>query len=586
MSAVQLVSDQDLHQALLELELIDTSQLSDAYERSKQLDESSFIDVLLDRNLISDENLGKLLADLHGVPYVDFRRVKLEDATFLLIPEEMARAQETIAYQETDDAVFVATSQPTNVQAIEFIKKKTGKPVKVRYTTPRNIRDALGRYKQDLSTKFSNLIDNYIKQAERARGRSEVEPPITKMVDTLFDYSYVSKASDIHLEPEEETTFVRFRIDGILQEMVTIPNSLHSQVVTRIKVLAQLRTDEHQSAQDGKLEFKSEGQSIDVRVSVVPTTHGERVVMRLLSEQSRNFSLEDLGLQNDDLEKVQEAYKRPHGMVLVTGPTGSGKTTSLYAVVKLLNTRDINIMTIEDPVEYDIEGVSQIQVNVKTNLTFAEGLKSIVRQDPDVILIGEIRDEETASIAVNSAMTGHLVLSTLHTNDAATTIPRLLDMNIEPFLVASSVNVIVAQRLVRRICLRCRVSKEVSIKKVLETEQAFQKRAEQEEKETSVANLLSQDMIHKHLGTGDTIRLYEGKGCEVCHHTGYTGRVGIFEVMLVSDLIRDAIVRSADASDIAKLALQEGMTPMIEDGLEKVRSGVTTIDEVLRVTKE
>lgn len=310
---------------------------------------------------------------------------------------------------------------------------------------------------------------------------------------------------------------------------------------------------------------------LDIRVSIVPITEGEKVVMRLLSERSRQFSLEDLGLEADDLSKVGKAIEKPHGMILAVGPTGCGKTTTLYALLKILNKREINIMTIEDPVEYDIEGVNQIQVNPKTELTFAKGLRSIVRQDPDIILVGEVRDNETAGIAINSAMTGHLVLSTLHTNDAATSFVRLMDMGIEPFLIASTINVIAAQRLVRKICSKCRVSVEVPTS---------------QPQSSSHLGGLSPELIKKHFGEKDTVRIYHGKGCPVCHQTGYSGRVGVFEVLEVDDEIQRAITSRADSNIIQNIAIKSGMTTMLEDGLRKVQRGITTIEEVMRVTKE
>lgn len=319
-------------------------------------------------------------------------------------------------------------------------------------------------------------------------------------------------------------------------------------------------------------------EKLDIRVSIVPITDGEKVVMRLLSERSRQFGLESLGLLGEDLKKVQEAVEKPYGMILAVGPTGCGKTTTLYSILKILNQRDVNISTIEDPVEYDIEGVNQIQVNPKTNLTFAKGLRSIVRQDPDIILVGEIRDEETADIAINSAMTGHLVLSTLHTNDAATTLPRLLDMKIEPFLVASTINIIIAQRLVRKICTKCMVSKEVKPDGLVGT------KANALDGVEGLA-LIPRELIKKHFGDKETIRVYHGKGCKVCQGTGYSGRVGIFEVLMMDDDIRQAVVARKDSDTIQALAIQKGMTTMLDDGLQKVARGITTIEEVLRVVK-
>ncbi|MBU1167647.1 GspE/PulE family protein, partial [Patescibacteria group bacterium] len=333
---------------------------------------------------------------------------------------------------------------------------------------------------------------------------------------------------------------------------------------------SKLRTDDHFSAQDGKINQKFNGDEIDIRVSVVPITTGEKVVLRLLSERSREYTLDSLGMYPEDFQKVQKAIRKPWGMILATGPTGCGKTTTLYSILKILNSPEINISTIEDPVEYDIGSVNQIQVNTQTNLTFSKGLKSIVRQDPDIIMIGEIRDEETASIAVNSAMTGHLVLSTIHTNDSSTTLPRLLDMGVEPFLSASTVNVAVAQRLVRKICTKCRASVELPVKKVNEIKLQFSKEA--------------QKKLLEYIRDG-RLTVYKGKGCKTCHNTGYTGRAGIFEVLEITEEVKSLIMQRANAAKIQKQAVKEGMTTMVEDGLRKVAEGRTTIDEVLRVTR-
>jgi type IV pilus assembly protein PilB len=393
--------------------------------------------------------------------------------------------------------------------------------------------------------------------------------PIIKIVDKLLEFGYLSKASDVHIEPFEEETTIRFRIDGILHDIVLIPKQLNELIVTRLKILSRLRTDEHYAAQDGKLKFKYGQDRIDVRVSIVPVIHGEKVVMRLLSEKLRQFDLENLGFSKVNLEKIERNIKRPWGMILATGPTGSGKTTTLYSIIKKLNRREVNISTIEDPVEYDIEGVNQIQVNPKSDLTFATGLRSIVRQDPDIIMVGEIRDEVTAKIAVNSALTGHLVLSTLHTNDSATALPRLLDMGVQHFLVASTINIVVAQRLLRRICEKCKYKTAV------------------DEKILSLLKYeLSPEIIKKYKLDSPKTMFHFGKGCEFCQNTGYQGRIGIYEVLEMTDEIKELVMAKADASEIKKKAMEQGMLPMIEDGLLKVLEGVTTIDELLRVTQE
>jgi type IV pilus assembly protein PilB len=385
-------------------------------------------------------------------------------------------------------------------------------------------------------------------------------------LDTIVSYAYRNRASDIHIEPQNAGSVTRFRIDGVLHDIVTLPIEVHPQIVSRIKILSNLRIDEHQSAQDGKFKFETPSENLDVRVSIVPVTKGENVVMRLLSERSRQFSLESLGFSSEDLRKTELAYTKPYGMVLSTGPTGSGKTTTMYAILKILNRRGINISTIEDPVEYEMEGISQIQVNTETNLTFAAGLRSILRQDPNIMLVGEIRDNETANIATSAAMTGHLVLSTIHANNAATAIPRLLEMGVEPFLLASTVNVIIAQRLIRKIHSPCRVSKEIAA--------------------SDVSSAVGAAMVERVFGKSEKIRVYQGKGCKLDYNTGYEGRIGIFEVLVIDDEIREAIMAKKDADVIYQIALKNGMKPMMEDGLEKVAQGLTTIEEVIMATKE
>ena len=391
--------------------------------------------------------------------------------------------------------------------------------------------------------------------------------PVIKLVNDLFSYAYTNHASDIHIEPTEKDIKIRFRIDGILYDVLSLPKAVLNTMISRIKILAKLRTDETRQAQDGKILTKVDDDKLDIRVSIVPTTKGEKTVMRLLSAKGKYFDLADLGMNNVDLKIVKKAIKESYGMILSTGPTGSGKTTSLYALIKILNNRNINICTIEDPVEYDLDGINQIQVDPKTSLTFADGLKSILRQDPDIIMVGEIRDSETAAIAVNSAMTGHLVLSTLHTNDSAIALPRLIDMKIEPFLVASTVNVVIAQRLVRKICMKCIVSYILSKEEVNELKE-----------DIDLKKFLNIDQL-------DEIRFYKGKGCEHCNKSGYSGRIGIFEVLEVTDNIKELILTRSDGDKIKRVAIENGMTTMLEDGFKKAVSGSTTIEEVLRVIK-
>lgn len=556
--------EEDLAEEMVNLGIVTSEKLEELRLNSKKKG-LSFEKLIVAENIMSDADLGRVIADLINFPFVRLSQQAIRDDVLRIIPEIVAKKQKIIAFKKDKEGLHVAMNEPEKDQLKQFLHKKIGDDVKVYYATGRDIEDAVSLYAKDVKGVFDEIIKEGIKSAQ---GKKTPEPSIVKMVDTIISYADKNKASDIHIEPYDEKSLVRFRIDGILHDVVELPVELHNQIVTRVKVLARLRTDEHQLAQDGKIEFREDLTTLDIRVSIVPVTNGEKIVMRLLSERSRQFTLGDLGLNEIDLKKIDEAYIKPHGMILSTGPTGCGKTTTLYTILKMLNKRAVNIMTIEDPVEYDIEGVNQIQVNEKTGLSFANGLRSVVRQDPDIILVGEIRDSETADIAVNAAMTGHLVLSTLHTNDAATTVPRLLDLEVEPFLIASTVNVIVAQRLVRKICDKCRYSQELGLSE-----------------KVSLGKRVSPVLVDKYFGPGKN-RIYLGKGCEICHFTGYVGRIGIFEILILDEKIRDAIVSKKDASVIANLAKDSGMTTMFEDGLKKVVSGLTTVEEILRVTKE
>ena len=554
MSAYQ---NKDLFSALSELHIMDDGLLQDCLEA---VEEKKVLlgDVLLERDLISEDHLGRIVGDLISFPYINLSEVVISDATLRILPERVARAQKMICFKVDGERLHVAMVDPGNKEILATLSKKSELQVVPYFTLYSSLNRGLSLYVKNVEIAFDEIIAESVREA---KGNKNAEPPIIKIVDTVVEYAYRNGASDIHIELLGETTLVRFRIDGVLSDIVHLPRELVGQIVTRVKVMANLRTDEHQKAQDGKIVFNTELEKLDIRVSIAPITKGEKIVMRLLSERSRHFSLHDLGLRDEDLQKVISAYHFPHGMILSTGPTGSGKTTTLYAILKLINKREVNIMTIEDPVEYQIDNVNQIQVNQKTELTFAKGLRSIVRQDPDVILVGEIRDEETAGIAVNSAMTGHLVLSTLHTNDAATSFPRLIDMGVEPYLIASTINVVVAQRLVRKICPKCRVSQEVSY-----------------------TNLDPE--VRKYLKKSAKVRLYKGKGCEICRHTGYTGRIGIFEVMVMNEKLNQAILAKKNVDELSQIARQTGMRTMFEDGIIKVTEGITTVEELLRVTMD
>lgn len=386
---------------------------------------------------------------------------------------------------------------------------------------------------------------------------------IVKVVTFMIEEAHIMRASDIHIDPQNGAIRVRYRIDGVLNDLYRLPTRLLPEIISRIKILSGLRTDEHQSPQDGRFRVVAGGMPLDIRVSVTPTYYGENSVLRLLSDKAETFTLESLGFSGENAQKVKNAVRKPYGMILSTGPTGSGKTTTLYTLLKTINTSDVSIITIEDPVEYAVDGLQQTQVNSRTGLTFANGLRSILRQDPNIIMVGEIRDPETSGIAVNAALTGHLVLSTLHTNDAATTLPRLLDMGTEGYLIASTINAVIAQRLVRKICLNCK-----SERKITEAELK------------SLKNVVKSDILE------NASNFYFGKGCEKCGNTGYHGRVGIYEVLIPDDVIREAVLSRETSGKLKEIAAVRGMKTIIEDGFLKAASGITTVEEILRTVYE
>ena len=565
-----MASNEVFAQVLLDKGIINKSQAEEIQVESRAKGTPVYY-LVLERQLATDEQIAKIMSDYYQVPLAPLGKISIREEVLKTVPEMVARAKLVIPFARDKEGLKIALANPKDLEFIEFIHKKTGDRILVHYATPKQIDETLRVYQKEIKTALKKILTEARAEAKKL-GR-KVEVPIIKIVDMLLSYGNQNRASDVHIEPKEEESLVRFRIQGLLHDVTTLPKDIHEEVVTRIKVLAGLRTDEHHAAQDGKLTFrtgmelpKERQEKMDVRVSIIPTTHGEKVVMRLLSARVRQYSLKDMGFSEGDLKKIKKAYSKPYGMIIASGPTGSGKTTTMYAVLKLLNKRDVNITTIEDPVEYDMGGVNQIQINPKTGLTFANGLRSIVRQDPDIILVGEIRDSETASIAVNAAMTGHLVLSTTHATDAATTLVRLLDMGVEPFLISSSVNVVVAQRLLRVLCTQCRKQKEVS---TVELRKNF-----------------PGEYIQKYLGKGAKVKVWIAQGCSVCQNTGYVDRIGIHEVLLVDDDIRMAVIERKSADSIRNLAIAQGMVTMLEDGFIKVAKGVTAIEELMRVVKE
>lgn len=559
-----ILPDEKTKSLVLDNKLLTEAEIKEIEEKASK-DKVPLQQAVIAHNAAFDEKIGQLIATILKLPFIALSKTFIPEEVLVIIPEKVARAQMAIAFGRDKSSLHVAMADPNNTAFLEQLARKAGQKVLVYYATERDIEFVLAGYKRDLQ----KIIDGLIREESgRITANYQGDIPVAKIVDTLIEAAYQDKASDIHIEPEEESSLIRFRIDGVLHDLFRMPKALHDRVITRIKVLSNLRTDEHLSAQDGKLRIDLPEENLDIRVSIIPVVEGEKAVLRLLSSKSREINLTELGMSERDLKIVTNAFNKSYGMILSTGPTGAGKTTTIYAILKILNQREKNLMTIEDPVEYRVFGANQVQVNAKTNLTFANGLRSILRQDPNIIFVGEIRDGETADIAVNAALTGHLVFSTLHTNDAATAIPRLSDMGVEPFLVASTVNVIIAQRLIRKICNYCRYSTTIT--------------------EEELAKKLPADAIKNHyipVGPKKEIRIYSGKGCKNCHNTGYSGRVGVYEVLEVTKKIRELITQKSDADSIAQAAVAEGMTTILDDGVMKAAKGVTTIEEVMRVTK-
>lgn len=522
-------------------------------------------DILMHEGILSDNQLGKIIADTFGWQFVDLGEERISVELFHIIPEIVARAQHAIVFDqnESESRIKIALADPTNYEMVKQIEKMTGCHAEVYYATPHAIESILHYYKSDFDHVIAGVIEDLTKDP--------TEEKMVELVDLFLDYAYQSRASDVHFEPMKEDVVVRFRVDGIMYEVSRYPKDLHDRIVFRIKILSRLRTDEHAAPQDGKFQFKKDTTVFDIRVSILQITTGENIVLRILAEHVRRLLLEEIGLSDRDAEILRRAIRKPYGMVLSSGPTGAGKTTLLYALIQILNQPEVNIVTIEDPVEYDIDGVHQIQVNEKTGLTFANGLRSVVRQDPDIIFVGEMRDAETAGIAINAALTGHILLSTIHANDASTVFPRLIDLKIEPFLIASSLNVVVGQRLVRKICSRC-------IHSYLLNDQDIKLFADQAELIREILRLTEKKDIME-------VRFYQGAGCKTCGGTGYFGRTGIFEVLEVTDPLKILIVQKSSSADIQAKAIASGMTTMLEDGLIKAFRGITTLTEIIRVTK-
>ena len=580
------VEPQQLKAFLLDAGLVTEEQFDAALKKAKKTNQKVG-DVLVSEGLISEEELIKLEAYILGIPFVNLEKEIVPSEVLKIIPEPIARSHNIVAFRKKGDDLEVAMLDPEDLRTIEFIKKTTPLRILPRLTNLTSIKYVLNQYQKTLEAEFGEIIKEEVKGIKAVKEEEIIEEkeelkkiaeelPIVRIADTLMKHAILQRASDIHIEPLEKEVVFRYRIDGILHDAMTLPKIAAPGIVARIKVLSNLKLDEHRLPQDGRFKVETEEYKYSIRVSILPVFDGEKIVMRLLPETAKAFTLEELGLRGEFLEIVQENLRKPVGMILVTGPTGCGKTTTLYSMMEILNSPGINISTVEDPIEYRMPRINQTQVNPRIGLTFASGLRALVRQDPNILMVGEIRDSETAGLAINAALTGHLVLSTLHTTDAGGSIPRLIDMKAEPFLISSTLNCILAQRLVRRIC----PEKEKYTLKDSEI-----KNLEKYCDLDRILKILKEEKIVKPRETFKDIVFYRPEPSKECPE-GYLGRIGIYEVLPVTETIKELIVKRATSLQIQAQAQKEGMRLMIEDGFIKAAQGITSIEEVLRVIIE
>ena len=591
------ISDTTIEKILVRTGSIDETKLnelkSDAEANSKSLQ-----DTVLRSNIVDDEKLTEMIAEYIGVPFIRINPKDVSEEVLRKIPEHIARQYNAVLFAAAEDGTLsLAMDDPDDVQALNFIQKEIGYNTRVFLATKDNILECLDIYRGDVNKEIDQVIATQQDTQTESQTVTEEEfaenSPIAQTVNLLLEYAIKSSASDIHIEPREEFVQIRYRIDGVLREVNRLPSNVLGALVSRVKILSNLKIDERRVPQDGRFKITVSGRQYALRVSTLPIADGEKVVMRILDESNQSVTLEQLGYWGKSLVDIKEALQQPNGMILVTGPTGSGKSTSLFSILSELNTPDVNISTIEDPVEYKIPGVNQTQTNVKAGMTFASGLRALLRQDPNIIMVGEIRDGETANLGVQAALTGHLVFSTLHTNNAATCLPRLLDMDIEPFLIASTVKAVIGQRLVRRLCIFCRQHYTPTPDEIKNIESLFGLSGS---RNIGYINRLESQAASDKIGgdaeqnTNDTtitgLWKESPEGCDECNHLGFKGRLGIYEVLDVSQTIQRSITASATSNDIQDEAINEGMVTMQIDGLIKALRGVTTISEVLRVTRE
>lgn len=592
------IADNKIRELLLEhgksdeAELTKLSQLAEKQKQSLQT-------VVLANGVVAEEELAQWYAALIDIPFIKLDPKEIDPTLLKLIPEHIAKRYSAVVFGEAENGIkMLATSDPDDVQAVDFIQKQLGARPAVYMATTQNINAVLDLYRGEVSSEITKVISEDVEgeseQVEVDAQDLAEDSPIAQTVTLLIEYAVKSNASDIHIEPREEYVQVRYRIDGVLREADKLPKRVQAALVSRIKILANLKLDERRVPQDGRFKINQSGKLFSLRISTLPVADGEKVVIRLLDETNKALDLHELGFWGHSKKVISEAMVEPHGMILVTGPTGSGKSTTLYSVLSQLNSHTMNISTVEDPIEYKIKGANQTQVNPKVGMTFASGLRALLRQDPNIIMVGEIRDSETADMAVQAALTGHLVFSTLHTNNAATCLPRLLDMGVEPFLIASTVRAVIGQRLVRRVCQICSTEYKPDDGKLTQITETFNLKTSEQ---LAYINKLEQQALAEGIGANfnqpstsqtEILKLREAKedGCDACGGVGYKGRIGIYEVLQNSLPIQKLIMENDTSDSIQTQSIKEGMFTMQTDGLIKALRGQTTIEEILRVTRE
>jgi type IV pilus assembly protein PilB len=590
---LSLESQQTIEKLIVNGNFLSRDQLEDLKLQAIQKNQP-LLSLIAEQHVIGEEELTKLSAQASGVPYVNLASIQVNPDILGLLPKDAAESYMSVPFGMMRGRLAVAMLDPTNVQAVDFLSRKTGKQLVAFMASRASIEHVLTLFRSDVAGDVKAAlggvkleseapVEKPVVTAEKVQNLVQ-DAPITRALNAILDYAVESRASDIHIEPREKELKVRYRIDGILQDTMTLPKSIEPALISRIKILSNLKIDEHRTPQDGQFSISSAGKSVDLRIAIAPITWGEQIVIRLLDKSDTVLTLDGLGMRGRAYKEVLEGIRKPHGMILSTGPTGSGKTTTMYATIQALKDVSINIVTLEDPVEYRMDGINQIQVNADVGLTFANGLRSILRQDPNVVMVGEIRDKETADLAVQAALTGHVVLSTLHTNSAAGVLPRLLDMQIEPFLIASTVNTVIGQRLVRRLCPKCKTSYSST---TAETESIKGTLTGILPKSKSEIEAKSADTGYKNLPltSQSAYTLYKPVGCSECLN-GYKGRIGIYEVYAMNTAMEKLLVARATTSEVQKQAQADGMLTMKQDGYLKALAGLTTIEEVARVASD